>query len=146
MAAKQKPEDAVKSGRVMLLSVSTLYIVSIALILVLLPANKITPDESPLVQSMSIIGLSVFVHILNGVLIIAGFSTMVASLYAITSMLVKLGEDGDAPKLLTKTLGKLKMPIYALMCTATGLILSTLLAFLLPKNCLNMSQQRGVLF
>ncbi|PYE49183.1 amino acid permease [Paenibacillus barcinonensis] len=135
MAARlKKPEEAIKSGRVMLFSVSTLYIMAIALVLLLLPAAQITPDESPLVRAISSIGLRVFVHILNGVLIIAGFSTMVASLYAITSMLVKLGEDGDAPKLLTKTAGKIKMPIYALICTAAGLILSTVMAFLLPKK------------
>ena len=135
MAAKLKePKDAIKSGRVMLFSVSILYIVSIALILMLLPANQVTPDESPLVKAMSSVGLHVVVHILNGVLIIAGFSTMVASLYAITSMLVKLGEDGDAPQIFTKMVGKKKRPVYALTCTAAGLILSTLMALWLPKT------------
>ncbi|MEK4057554.1 amino acid permease [Paenibacillus sp. FSL F4-0087] len=135
MAAKLKePKDAVKSGRVMLLTVSTLYVVAIALILLLVPAAKLTPDESPLVKAMSSIGFTVVVHILNGILIIAGFSTMVASIYAITSMLVKLGEDGDAPKMFTKTWGKKNMPLYSLGCTAAGLILSTLLALWMPKS------------
>ncbi|PQP81761.1 amino acid permease [Paenibacillus sp. PCH8] len=135
MAAKLKePKDAVKSGRVMLLSVSTLYVVAIALILLLVPSNQLTADESPLVKAMSSIGFTVVVHILNGVLIIAGFSTMVASLYAITSMLVKLAEDGDAPKRFTKTWGKKEMPLQALVCTAGGLILSTLLALWMPKS------------
>ncbi|MEK4072484.1 amino acid permease [Paenibacillus sp. FSL M7-0656] len=135
MAANLKePKDAVKSGRVMLLTVSTLYVIAIALILLLVPSVQLTPDESPLVKAMSTIGFTVVVHILNGILIIAGFSTMVASLYAITSMLVKLAEDGDAPKLFTKTWGKKDMPLQALCCTAAGLVLSTLMALWMPKS------------
>lgn len=43
-----------------------------------------------------------FADIFNGVLIIAGFSTMVASLYAVITILITLAEDHDAPTALAK--------------------------------------------
>jgi L-asparagine transporter-like permease len=41
--------------------------------------------------------LPILVYVLNGVMIVAGFSILVASLYAVSTILVTLAEDKDAP-------------------------------------------------
>ena len=61
--------------------------------------NQFSTTKSPFVVALSSYQLPFIPHIFNAVLIIAGFSTMVASLYAVTTMLVTLSEDKDAPKL-----------------------------------------------
>ena len=66
-------------------------------------------------------------------MIIAGFSTMVASLYAVTTLLMSLSKEGYAPKKLSKK-GKLNIPMPSLFLTTGGLVLSITLGFLLPDS------------
>lgn len=79
-------------------------------------------------------GLPVIVHIINAVMIIAGFSILVASLYAVSTMLVTLAKDKDAPQWLAVTKGKRELPLYALAINSLGLCVSIVLALLLPKQ------------
>ncbi|MFP3441464.1 hypothetical protein R0K18_27420, partial [Pantoea sp. SIMBA_133] len=65
-------------------------------------------------------------------LIIAGFSTMVASLYAVTTMLVTLAEENDAPAIFAKKSRKISLPAFGL--TTLVVILSIGVALLLPEN------------
>ncbi len=73
-----------------------------------------------------------FTDVLNGILIIAGFSRWEA-LYAVITIIVTLAEDHDAPKFLAKK-GKLKIPLPAFLFTAVGLIGSIIIALLLPEK------------
>lgn len=92
MAIRLKnPKEAPKSGKIMILLLSIVYILSI--------------------------GLAVM---------------MVASLYAVTTMLVTLSEDQDAPKVFAKKKTKRKTPVFALALTAAGLALSIILSLLIP--------------
>ena len=70
--------------------------------------------------------------ILNVVLILAGFSTLVGSLFAVTSVLMNLAEEGDAPLMFAKKTKKHLFP--ALILIIIGLGASILSALLLPKN------------
>jgi L-asparagine transporter-like permease len=71
--------------------------------------------------------------VFNGAIIIAGFSTMTASLYGVTNLLVTLAEDGDAPALFAKKSKKFKsLPVPSLMLAAVGLLASIITALLLP--------------
>lgn len=129
----RKKEDARKSGTVMLLMLTTIYLISMALATGLVSIDKFNSDESPFVSALGKYNLDFFPHVFNGGIIIAGFSTMAASLFAVTSMLVTLSEDGDAPKFFSKK-GKLKVPPYALGLTIAGLISSIVLSFLMPDS------------
>ncbi|MBP1999880.1 L-asparagine transporter-like permease [Paenibacillus shirakamiensis] len=130
----KNPKDAPKSGRIMLIAIAVLYILSIGLAMMFVPIESVTQEESPLILALEAIGIKMLVHILNGVLIIAGFSILVASLYGVSTMLVTLSEDGDAPKLLSKSWGKRKLPIYALGMNAIGMSVSILMALWIPKQ------------
>ncbi|MGX4584984.1 amino acid permease [Paenibacillus chitinolyticus] len=127
----QKPEEAPKAGKIMLLLLAVVYVLSIGLAVTLLPWSVFHTKESPFVLALSHYRLPFIPHVFNGVLIIAGFSTMVASLFAVTAMLVTLAEDKDAPKLFARRWKK-NLPLPALGLTACGMGASILLALLMP--------------
>lgn len=126
-------EDAHKSGTIMLMILTTIYLISLVLATGLVSVDKFNSDESPFVSALAKYNLDFFPHVFNGGIIIAGFSTMAASLFAVTSMLVTLSEDGDAPKLFSRK-GKLKVPPFALGLTICGLIASIILSFAMPDS------------
>ncbi|MBW4080643.1 amino acid permease [Paenibacillus sp. S150] len=127
----QKPAEAPKAGKVMLLTLTAVYVLSIGLAVTMVPLSAFNPKKSPFVLALSSDHLSCVPHLFNGVLIIAGFSTMTASLYAITSMMITLAQEGDAPRLFSRK-WKGKYPVYALCLISAGLIAAIIMALLLP--------------
>ncbi|WP_026578244.1 amino acid permease [Bacillus sp. SB49] len=91
------PKDALRSGKWMLLALTVLYILGFWLVMEIVSWAAISPDESPFLSALKTFSLPLVPDIFNGLLIVAGFSTMVASLYAVTTMLMTLSEEGDAP-------------------------------------------------
>lgn len=134
MATRLKdPKEAPKSGKVMLFTLMIIYIISIGLAVMMVPWNKFDDGKSPFVNALDNYNLTFIPHLFNGALIIAGFSTMVASLFAVTSILVTLSEEHDAPALLCKQ-GKLKVPLPTLIVTLLGISASIVCALLMPGN------------
>ncbi|MGG3468122.1 amino acid permease [Neobacillus pocheonensis] len=134
MATKLKdPKEAPKAGKVMLFTLMFIYILSIGLAVMMVPWGKFNAKESPFVIALDAYHLTFVPHLFNGALIIAGFSTMVASLYGVTSVLVTLGEEGDAPVSFSKK-GKLKVPLPTLILTMLGITASVVSALLMPNR------------
>lgn len=127
----QNPEEAPKAGKVMLITLVVVYVLSIGLAVSMVPLSAFNPKESPFVLALSSDHLAFVPHLFNGVLIIAGFSTMTASLYAETSMMITLAQEGDAPTLFSRK-WKNKYPLYALSLISVGLISAIVLSLLLP--------------
>lgn len=129
----KKPEEASKSGKLMLATLAIIYIISIGLALLLVPLDMFTEQDSPFITSLKGYNLKIILDIFNGIFIIAGFSTLVASLFAVTTLLCTMADDGDAPKCFTLKEGK-KICWPALGLTFAGLVLSIILSLVLPKN------------
>lgn len=127
----KNPEEAPKAGKVMLLLLGTVYAVSIGLAVTMVPLKAFNPEESPFVLALRSDNLTFIPHVFNGVLIIAGFSTMTASLYAVTSMLLTLAKEGDAPRVFSRK-WKDKYPITALGLISGGLIATIVMSLLMP--------------
>jgi len=127
----RNPEEAPKSGKIMLLVLTTIYLLSIGLAVTMVASHHFSPEKSPFVTALNQYHLAFIPHLFNTVLIIAGFSTMAASLFAVTSILVTLAEDHDAPRFFAKK-GKLKVPLPALGLTIAGLTTSIVFALLMP--------------
>lgn len=123
--------DAPKSGKVMLFLLAIIYITSIGLALIMVSLNSFTTDQSPFVTALNNYRIPYVSHIFNGVFIIAGFSTMVASMFAVIRILVTLAEDRDAPGFLAKKINK-KIELPAIGLTTAGIIVSIVLALLMP--------------
>ncbi|WP_075981959.1 amino acid permease [Bacillus massilinigeriensis] len=133
MATRLKePKEAPKSGKMMLLLLTIIYILSIGIAVSITSINKFNSKESPFIVALDRYDIAFVPHVFNGALIIAGFSTMVASLFAITSMLVTLAEDGDAPSIFAKKGKKLKVAPYAMGITTLGMVAAIILALLIP--------------
>lgn len=127
----KKPEEAPKAGKVMLITLATVYVVSISLALLMVPLHVFNPKESPFVLALRSDHLAFIPHLFNGVLIVAGFSTMTASLYAVTSMMLTLAQEGDAPPVFARKWKK-KYPLFAHCLIGCGLIATILMSLLLP--------------
>ncbi|WP_191565408.1 amino acid permease [Metabacillus idriensis] len=132
MQLKNK-EDAPKAGKVMLVCLTSVYVLSLALAVILVSVDSFDDKESPFVTALSGYNLPFFPHVFNGAIIIAGFSTMTASLFGVTNLLVTLAEDGDAPSLFSKKSKRFKqLPVPSLGLAALGLVASIITALLLP--------------
>lgn len=129
----KKKEDAPKAGKVMLLALTTVYVLSLGLAVTMVSLDAFNEKESPFVTALADYHLPFFPHVFNGAIIIAGFSTMTASLFGVTNLLVTLAEDGDAPLFFSKKSEKLRnLPIPSLGLAAVGLLASIITALLLP--------------
>ncbi|SDO22320.1 amino acid permease [Halobacillus aidingensis] len=127
------PKDAPKSGTLMLIVLTCVYVVAFYFVITLASWKNISTEESPFLTALTEYSFPWVPHLFNSVLIIAGFSTMVASLYAVTTMVMTLSEEGDAPKIFVeKEEGKVSKPAFLL--TISVVILSIILAVLLPDR------------
>ncbi|MCH1627934.1 amino acid permease [Ferdinandcohnia quinoae] len=125
--------DAPRAGKVMLLLLTIIYLGSIGLAVMLASKKVFTGEESTFVVALGNYNIPILADLFNGALIIGGFSTMVAALYGVTSILVNLSEDGDAPKIFSKR-GKLKVPLPAFILTTSGLLASIIFSLLMPDS------------
>jgi len=132
MRLKDK-KDAAKAGAVMLLLLVSIYVISLALVIYMVPFQVLHENESPFVTALETYKLPFFPHVFNGAMIIAGFSTMAASFFSVTKMIITLSKEGDAPALFSKQKAKkMEFPLPAILLTTCGLIVSIVLSLLLP--------------
>jgi len=129
----KNPKEAPKAGRIMLIVITVIFIMAIALALALVTWKDFSIDESPFITALQGYHIPYVADIFNGVLIIAGFSTMVASLYAVITILTTLADDHDAPAVLAKK-GKMKVPFPALLFLTSGLVITIVIGFLMPEK------------
>ncbi|RHW31154.1 amino acid permease [Lysinibacillus yapensis] len=129
----QEKKEVVKSTTVMLILLIIIYIISIILASGFVAHDKFNAQESPFTLALANYKLAFFPYVFNAGIIIAGFSTMAASLFAVTSILVNMAQEGDAPKLFAKK-SKLKVPPFALVLTIAVLVLSIIISRLVPDR------------
>jgi L-asparagine transporter-like permease len=130
----KNPDEAPKAGKIMLLMLAVLYVISIGLVLMLEPWQSYTAEESPFIVSLADYNMAFVPHLFNAVLIIAGFSTMTASLFAVTTMIVTLAKDHDAPSIFARGYKEGKKQWAAIALTAAGLAGSVIFALLMPGS------------
>jgi L-asparagine transporter-like permease len=129
----KKKEDAPKAGIIMLILLAIIYVLALGLAVLMSAHGAFHEKESPFVTALGEYDLAFFPHVFNGAIIVAGFSTMTASLFGVTTLLVTLANDGDAPKVFSKKLKKWKqLPLPSLGLAVVGLIASIVTALLLP--------------
>lgn len=126
----QEPTQAPRAGKMMLALLATVYLASLALAMLLVSWKRFNGEHSPFLLALKRFDIPYVPDIFNAILIIAGFSTMTASLFAIVKMLVILAKDGDAPHFLTTV--KLNRPVMAIALTAAGMTLSIVFSIMMP--------------
>ncbi|HET7628105.1 MAG TPA: amino acid permease [Bacillales bacterium] len=134
MAVKlRNPQEMPKAGKVMIVLLAVIYVLSIAFAVSMVSWKAFDSKESPFVIALKGYHLPFVSDLFNGALIIAGFSTMAASLFGVTTILVTLAKDGDAPRMFARE-GKLKVPAPAFGLTVGGVVVSIVLSLLMPKH------------
>lgn len=128
----KKKEEAAKAGTIMLIGLAILYVVSLLLAISMVKTHDFKMNESPFVTALSKTPLDFFPHVFNAAVIIAGFSTLCAALFAVTNLLVTLAKDKDAPQLFAKKLKYKDLPLASMSLAAVGLLASIITALLLP--------------
>jgi L-asparagine transporter-like permease len=129
----KKKEDAPKAGIIMLMVLVVIYVLSLGFAVFMASHGSFSAKESPFVTALVPYQFAFFPHVFNAAIILAGFSTMTASLFGVTTLLVTLADSGDAPKLFAKKLKKFKaLPLPSLLLAVIGLIASIVTALLLP--------------
>lgn len=129
----KKKEDAPKAGKIMLLLLMVIYVLSLGLAVTMVHFTAFDEKESPFVKAMKSYHLDFFPHVFNGAIIAAGFSTMTASLFGVTTLLVTLADDGNAPSFFAKKIKKFKnLPLASLGLGVIGLFGSVVTALLVP--------------
>nr|WP_244262626.1 amino acid permease [Thermoanaerobacter siderophilus] len=84
------------------LFLTILYISSITLLLMIIPWDTISINESPFIKLLSFTKIPFIASIMNFVILTAALTTMNGAMYAVTQVLYSLGQSRFAPTFLTK--------------------------------------------
>ena len=71
----------------MLMVLVVIYVLSLGLAVYMAAHGAFNEKESPFVTALCSISLCLFPHVFNAAIILAGFSTMTASLFGVTTFL-----------------------------------------------------------
>ncbi len=127
----ESKKDVPKTGVGLIITLISIYILSLFFVLEMVDWTIINESESPFVTALSAFHIPYLDTIFNVIIISAAFSTMVGALFSISRVMVSLAKDGDAPKILQKKNNR-GVALPALLLTAIGLAISILFSYLLP--------------
>jgi L-asparagine transporter-like permease len=113
------------------------YLGAIIVLIGIVPWNQIQPGSdvtaSPFVKVFQLIGVPAAAHIVNFVVITAAASSMNCNLYLVSRMIFSLSRGGYAPAILGRV-SKRGTPINALLISAAGLAVATIVALRYPDS------------
>jgi L-asparagine transporter-like permease len=132
----RNPKHIERAAWVTISALTILYIVSIAILLVVVPLHDISTNISPFVIALQHTGIPIIAQIFNGIILIASFSVMAGSVFSANQILYGLGQMHESPSFVTRT-GKNNVLYGALAITATSIAITILISYLLPANVYN---------
>ncbi|AMM95416.1 amino acid permease [Peribacillus simplex] len=128
------PDIAVpKALKATVLRLTTFYVLTIGLMLLIVPWQSAGIDKSPFVRVMEILNIPGASGIMNFIILTAALSAMNSQLYASTRMIFSLSEQKQAPALFQKVSRK-GVPIRALLISTLGIFLAAGVKVLLPDT------------
>ena len=120
-----------KAIRYTVFSLLGLYIATILVLLPLIPTNKLSGDQSPLVLALSEQNITWAGSLMNFVLTTAIFSTMLASMFGLGRTIRSLAEEGNAPSWL---MDHRNIPFKGILFSGAAMLVGLCFGFLLPKQ------------
>ncbi|NWQ41675.1 amino acid permease [Bacillus sp. EB106-08-02-XG196] len=128
------PDIAVpKALKATVFRLSTFYIITIGIMLMIVPWKSTGVEESPFVKVMELLNIPGASGIMNFIILTAALSAMNSQLYASTRMMFSLSQGNDAPAFLRK-LSKKGVPLKALGVSTFGIFLAAAVNALLPGS------------
>ena len=107
------------------------YVGAILVILMLIPWNEVSLDDSPFVVAWASIGIGAAAGILNGVVLTSALSSSNSGIFASARMLYSLAGTGEAPRRL-HSVNRTHVPAAALAVSGAVLGIGVLLNVLVP--------------
>jgi L-asparagine transporter-like permease len=128
------PDVAVpKALKATVFRLSTFYILTIGIMLMIVPWKSAGVEESPFVKVMDLLNIPGASGIMNFIILTAALSSMNSQLYASTRMMFSLSKGNDAPAFLGK-LSKKGVPLRALTVSTLGIFLAAFVSAVLPGS------------
>jgi len=109
------------------------YVLTLAIMLMLVPWNMAGVDKSPFVKVMEILNIPGASGIMNFIILTAALSAMNSQLYASTRMMFSLSQVGFAPSMLGR-LNTKGVPSAALAVSTLGIVLAAIVSALFPDS------------
>ncbi|MGG1676064.1 amino acid permease [Neobacillus sp. NRS-1170] len=126
------PDVAVpKALKATVFRLSTFYVLTLAIMLMIVPWKAAGVDKSPFVKVMEILNIPGASGIMNFIILTAALSAMNSQLYASTRMVFSLSRSNFAPAFLGK-LNKKGVPGAALAVSTLGIIVAAVVSALFP--------------
>jgi L-asparagine transporter-like permease len=119
--------------RRMVLGLSTIYIVTITLLVALTPWDELGVGESPFVRVLAELGIPAAAGLMNFVVLSAALSSSNANLYLIARTLFSLARAGFVAQALGEVTGR-GAPVNALLVSAVGLGVAALVRAVWPSS------------
>ncbi|AMW99990.1 amino acid permease [Rummeliibacillus stabekisii] len=128
----EDPDVAVpKALKATVFRLSTFYVITLAIMLMIVPWKSAGIDKSPFVKVMEILNIPGASGIMNFIILTAALSAMNSQLYASTRMVFSLSRAKSAPAVFGK-LNKKGVPLFALGISAMGIIMAAVVSGLFP--------------
>lgn len=128
------PDVAVpKALKATVFRLSTFYVITIGIMLMIVPWKAAGTDQSPFVKVMEILHIPGASAIMNFIILTAALSAMNSQLYASTRMVFSLGQGRYAPKVFGKV-NKNGVPESALWVSTIGIFLAGTVSALMPDS------------
>lgn len=130
----KEPDVAVpKALKATVFRLSIFYVLTLAIMLMIVPWQSAGIEESPFVKVMEILNIPGASGIMNFIVLTAALSSMNGQLYASSRTMFSLSKEKLAPAVLGK-LNKKGVPTTALTVSTMGIILAAVVSELLPGS------------
>lgn len=130
----KEPDIAVpKALKATVFRLSTFYVLTLALMLMIVPWQSAGVDKSPFVKVMEILQIPAASGIMNFIVLTAALSAMNSQLYASTRMVYVLAQDRQAPAFFNKVNRK-GVPARALIVSTAGIFLAAIIKLIQPDT------------
>lgn len=118
-------KDIPKAINSTIFQVTTVYVLSVLMLMVCVPWQELGTGESPFVTALARLGIPGANHVMNLIVIVSALSAANSAIYTCSRFLYSLSLRGSAPKSLVK-LNKRQIPFNSLILTYVGIIICIL--------------------
>lgn len=112
------------------ISLISLYILTAAVVLLLIPTSELNENVSPMVAALSRWDMNWASSLINVVLVTAILSAMLGAMFSLGRMMRSLAEEGDAPKWLKD---RTDVPYRGILFSGLAMLLGLWIGLLLPR-------------
>ncbi len=130
----RQPERTIPLAlRSMVLRLILFYVGAMAVLVAIVPWDRVGLEESPFVTLFRRMGVPGATHVMNFVVLTAALSSINANLYLVSRTLFSLARGGYAPAWAGRVSPR-GAPVYALLASTPGMLAAVFVAHFFPKS------------